>query len=135
MVRPAGRVVRGWALRRWNEREDRLIRMFASEGAVRIAQEIAEQVGSDRSPHAIECRASRIGVSLLTLEQCPMCGRWQWKLRPSGLCPVCHQKELLERTIERGARLRSASEDTSAEEDAIKRERAVRRMQNSRMSK
>lgn len=71
----------------WTEDEDDIIRELSHKGAVTIADEIWDRLGIERTPHSVECRASKLHRSLRKLEQCPMCGAIGVHLnRQTGLC-------------------------------------------------
>jgi hypothetical protein len=75
---------------RWTEGQDDVIRECCYRGAVYVADEIFRRFGVRRDPHAVEMRASRIGVSLAVRSTCPRCGAVGVRLRQStGLCALC----------------------------------------------
>ncbi len=51
----------------WTEDEDDVIRELSHKGAVEIADENWDRLGIERTPHSVECRASKLHRSLRKL--------------------------------------------------------------------
>lgn len=108
--------------RSWTAREDAAIRDYASLGARKVVERLRAECGSRRSEQAVQCRASRLGVSLLAHGACPACGSWTRRLDPmTGLCAVCAARRTRDAGYDRLAiaeRTRTTKEDSDALKDA-----------------
>lgn len=107
--------------RSWTEREDATLRAYASLGVRKVSALLREECGSRRSEYAIQCRASRIGVSLFRHGACT-CGRLSRKLNAEGLCPVCAARKSASAAQMR-AYLMEATRITKEDGDAISKAR------------
>ena len=75
---------------RWTIGQEDLIRELRFLGAQGVRDAIEERFGVSHSKHAIQVRASILGVSLQKRYQCPECGDLVESInRLSGLCPRC----------------------------------------------
>ena len=118
---------------RWTEGQDDVIRECCFRGADYVAAEIFRRFGVARSAHAVEMRASRLGVSLQLQTVCPDCGVVGLKLnRQSGLCPRCTELLHVEQQRAFAEQLDSERAEALAEAEALRRENAVLRKRNSR---
>lgn len=120
----------------WTEDEDDIIRELSHKGAVAIADEIWDRLGIERTPHSVECRASKIHRSLRRLAQCPMCGAIGVHLnRQTGLCRGCNESYRLEE--ERAYHEQLELERWEAEEgpdvERVMKEREALRQRNARL--
>lgn len=89
---------------RWSDEEDEVLVAYMSFGAEYVSKMLRAEVGTRRSPHAVECRAHKLGLSLAKYEVCPNCGRavpFHKLSRATGMCRVCNERELAERTRQR----------------------------------
>lgn len=75
--------------RRWTREEDDVLAGYASLGAEEVTRRLRAECGSRRSVQSVQCRASRLGVSLFEHGVCGECGAWTRGRRADGLCPVC----------------------------------------------
>lgn len=75
--------------RRWTDEEDGVLAAYASMGAPEVSRRLRAECGSRRSVQSVQCRASRLGVSLFEHGVCGECGAWTRSRRADGLCPVC----------------------------------------------
>lgn len=109
--------------RSWTAGEDAVIRDYASLGVRKVVKQLRDECKSQRSEQAVQCRASRLGVSLLAHGACPWCGRWTRRLDPAtGLCAVCAARKARDANYSRLALLeRSAT--TKEDSDAIAKAR------------
>lgn len=74
----------------WTCRQEEIIREQCFRGAAAVRDAIERECGVSRSVHAVEAHASRIGVSLRRLEECPECHAVGVRInRQSGMCPLC----------------------------------------------
>lgn len=74
----------------WTKAEDKVLREFAHTGVHGVARRLKSTCGTRRTAAAIQCRASRLGVTLYKHAVCPRCGRKVKKLVPvKGLCLIC----------------------------------------------
>lgn len=92
-------------------------------GAQKCALLIRKKTGVARTPYAVQCRASRIGVSLFVFETCPGCGRLVKKLRQTGFCDVCHERRAAEPRLGLSSKMRAVHktpEDEAREKEAIR---------------
>ena len=75
---------------RWTVGQENVIRELRFLGADAIRDEIEKRFGIAHSKHAIEVRASILGVSLQRRYQCPECGCFVEQVnRLTGMCPRC----------------------------------------------
>lgn len=100
---------------RWTTKQIKYLEEHADEGA----EAIAEALGC--SPHAVEHKASRYGLSLRKAWRCPKCGmQVRSPLSPkTGWCALC---TLEHRNEEIAAEVRELEEEVRREE-RVKRER------------
>ena len=74
----------------WTSRQEEVLRAYAHMGAYAVAMAIWDECGVIRTQHAVENHASRMGVSLAVLRECPSCHALGVTLvRTTGLCPRC----------------------------------------------
>lgn len=113
---------------RWSRQEDDILRDYGSLGAEACSGILAEECGTRRTVKAVQHRASLIGASLFEYHVCPTCGAKVKRLRPSGVCMVCHeilkaerQRTVAEKFAAEIRKLESAVEATG-ELEAVKRE-------------
>ncbi len=89
-----------------------MLREFGGRGAKYCQRLIARRFGVTRTVHAVEVRASRIGVSLQPVQTCPQCGRRVTRLRPTtGLCDLCHERSFIPAIEQRGEAMRQVRRD------------------------
>lgn len=122
---------------RWSAEEEEIIETFARLGVDRIRREIHKECGRVRSVNSIKVKASRMGVSLKPYEVCPRCARRVSKLVPkTGLCKVCHTKELRDKERQFNEYLWSKAREIDEEKEREKysREYATLRKRNSRLA-
>lgn len=75
---------------RWTVGQENVIRELRFLGADAIRDEIEKRFGAVHSKHAVEVRASILGVSLQRRYQCPECGCFVEQVnRLTGMCPRC----------------------------------------------
>lgn len=75
---------------RWTVGQENVIRELRFLGAGAIRDEIERRFGVAHSKHAIEVRASILGISLQRRYQCPECGCFVEQVnRLTGMCPRC----------------------------------------------
>lgn len=77
---------------------------YMSYGAQYVSKMLRKECGTRRSPHAVECRAHILGLSLAKYEVCPQCNRsvpYGKLSRATGMCRVCNERELAERSRQR----------------------------------
>lgn len=75
---------------RWTVGQENVIRELRFLGADAIRDEIEKRFGIAHSKHAIEVRASILGISLQRRHQCPECGCFVEQVnRLTGMCPRC----------------------------------------------
>lgn len=120
----------------WTTRQEEIVRERGYMGAHAVRQAIARECGVVRSIRSIECKASRIHVSLHVEQVCPECGVVGLRLnRQSGLCPRCTELMHLNEEIAFNEILeRERAAATNEEEIAgIRRERDKMRQRNSRL--
>lgn len=124
-------------MRRWTREEDAVIRMFGNQGAAQVSKLLYLNLGARRTQKAVECRASRIGASLVEFDTCISCGRRVRRLWPDGYCDVCHERRLLEATKARMSALKERDGDAEYRETAkaVHKERAVWRAAISKQRK
>lgn len=79
---------------KWSKAQDDILREFGNHGAEYCARLIRERFGIERTAQAVSRHAYRIHVSIVRYETCPQCGRRVARLAVSGVCPICHQREL-----------------------------------------
>ena len=117
-------------MRRWTEREDRIIRENASQGVRMCVRQLREE-GFRRSASAVQHRASRMNVSLFRHFACPMCGREVRELTQKGYCPICSARESAVPARKQQAALMEKTRFTKEDEDELIRARrdAVARRQ------
>ena len=116
----------------WTPDEDRLLRKYAHKGPDAVSREIRRQLGINRTKYAVQCHASRIGVSLMVvglLVECPECHREFGRLVPStGMCRECTIRDTNRRLKERKRKAQENHADThSPAVKAIERENAALR--------
>lgn len=108
--------------RAWTDREDAVIRHYASMGVREVVRRLRAECRSQRSEQAVQCRASRLGVSLFRHGVCPGCGRWTRRLdSATGLCALCCARRCRDGNYDRLAlmeRTAQSREDTDALTDA-----------------
>lgn len=118
---------------RWTRRQDEVLRTYGHLGAFKCRVILRRECGVDRSIHAIQNRASRIGVSLFELQSCPVCGRTVKRLKASGMCEICNE---MRHTMADSMSDKMRSVQPSAEDEAIlteaRRARWRRRRENMR---
>ena len=120
----------------WSEDEDDIIRELSHRGAVAIADEIWDRLGIERTPHSVECRASKLHRSLRRLEQCPMCGTIGVHLnRQTGLCRGCNESYRLEeeRVYHEQLELERWEAEEGPDVERVMREREALRQRNARL--
>ncbi len=118
---------------RWTERQDDVIRECCFRGADYVAAEILRRCGVERSRHAVEMRASRLGASLVPQTVCPACGAVGLKInRQSRLCVRCTELLHVEEQRAFAAQLEAERAAALAEAEALRRENAVLRKRRSR---
>lgn len=119
-------------MRRWTKAEDEALELSAHLGAERASVAIFEATGSIRSKTAVLRRAQRLGVSMMRYEVCPQCLREVPKLMQlTGLCPLCHEDEMTDRT----RRAREALEQAKSKSEAQRLKDAQRRRMTERKRK
>ena len=128
----------GRELRRvpWTEDEDDIIRELSHKGALAIADEIWDRLGIERTPHSVECRASKLHRSLRKMEQCPMCGAIGVHLnRQTGLCRGCNESYRLEeeRVYHEQLELERWEAEEGPDVERVRKEREALRQKNARM--
>lgn len=128
----------GRELRRvpWTEDEDDIIRELSHRGAVAIADEIWDRLGIERTPHSVECRASKLHRSLRRLAQCPMCGAIGVHLnRQTGLCRGCNESYRLEeeRVYHEQLELERREAEEGPDVERVMKEREALRQRNARL--
>lgn len=75
---------------RWTVGQENVIRELRFQGAQAIRDEIERRFGVAHSKHAVQVRASLLGVSLQRRYQCPECGEIvEGVNRITGMCPRC----------------------------------------------
>jgi ribosomal protein L37AE/L43A len=75
---------------RWTIGQENVIRELRHLGAMAIRDEIEKRFGVSHTKHAIQVRASNLGISLKMRHQCPECGEFVESVnRLSGMCPRC----------------------------------------------
>ena len=74
---------------RWKDEEEAYLQAHAGDGA----EALAEALG--RSVWSVRCKASELGVSLVTRYHCPRCGKYTYKplTKWSGWCRACSIQE------------------------------------------
>lgn len=98
-------------MKRWSGREDQILREFGDRGAKYCQRLIARRCKVTRTVHAVEVRASRIGVSMFPAQTCPQCGRKVSRLRPTtGLCDLCHERSFVPAVRQRADAMRGVAE-------------------------
>lgn len=109
--------------RSWTEREDAVIRGYASLGVRKVVNQLREECRSQRTEQAVQCRASRLGVSLFKHGTCPWCGRWTRRLDPmTGLCAICAARKARDANYGRLA-LVERTKLTKEDDDALSKAR------------
>lgn len=94
------------ACKPWSTREVEYMVEHAREGAEAVAKRLG------RSVHAVECQATRYGVSLERRYLCPQCGR-ESRLalhRVTGLCQLCTAEAYREDSERRARTIREELE-------------------------
>ena len=91
---------------RWTVEQDKVLYEYGSLGAEECKRILHKKFNVNRSIGAIKVRASRIGASLFIYSVCPRCGSKAATLMPSGLCRLCHQRELVDNQREANSKLR-----------------------------
>lgn len=120
----------------WTTGQNDVIRELGYLGVEAVRAAIRERYGIDRTPHAIEAQASRIHASLKVLSVCPGCGAVGVRLnRQSGMCPRCTEEMHVaeERAFNELLRMEAAGCEEGPEVEALRREWARLRQQNSRL--
>ena len=118
---------------RWTERQDDVIRECCFRGADYVAAEIFRRCGVERSRHAVEMRASRLGASLVPQTVCPACGAVGLKInRQSRMCVRCTELLHVEEQRAFAASLEAERAAALAEAEALRRENAALRKRRSR---
>ena len=120
----------------WTEDEDDIIRELSHKGAVAIADEIWDRLGIERTPHSVECRASKLHRSLRRLAQCPMCGAIGVHLnRQTGLCRGCNESYRLEeeRVYHEQLELERWEAEEGPDVERVMKEREALRQRNARL--
>lgn len=125
----------------WSRREDQILREFGDRGAKYCQRLISRRFHVTRTVHAVENRASRIGVSLYPAQTCPQCGRRVARLRQTtGLCDLCHERSFVPAVKQRSEAMREVAKSECDPEyrEAVaeaKRERWRRRKADQRRRK
>ena len=102
----------GRAVKPWSRREDQILREFGDRGAKYCQRLISRRFHVTRTVHAVENRASRIGVSLYPCQTCPQCGRRVARLRQTtGLCDLCHERSFIPAVEQRSEAMRQVQRD------------------------
>ena len=110
----------------WSKEEVAYLRDHARDGAAAIAKRLG------RSPHAVRCKASELGVSLLPIahdrgELCPACATREVDRSTTagrnGLCKVCYTYRQTERARQRAAEIRAQREYDAARQDLARARR------------
>lgn len=125
---------KGEKKRAWTAEHDECLRECASLGPDECRRELWRRFGVRRTREAVKARASRLGVSLERYEACSECGRLVKRLKPSGLCELCHERSFVSASKRRARIMKEMEEDEeyrNAVRDA-KRARARERQRRHR---
>ena len=120
----------------WTTGQNDLIRELGHLGVGAVRAAMRERFGVERSEHAIEAQASRIHASLAVRTVCPSCGAVGVRLnRQTGLCPRCTEEAHVaeERAFNELLRAEAEGCEEGPELEALRREWARLRQQNSRL--
>ena len=115
----------------WTTGQDEILAYEGFRGVDACVDEIRERFGIERTRAAVKMRASKIGASLMRYETCPRCGRKVKRLKYSGLCDLCHERELLDPKSKR-KRLMREMRLTDKEREAVKAAKRERVAENQR---
>lgn len=115
----------------WTKAEDKVLREYAHTGVHGVARRLKSTCGTRRTPASIQCRASRLGVTLYKHAVCPRCGRVVRRLAPvKGVCPICAAYEPT--ANQQRAELARAAEPTREDAQALREARRYQDRQRQR---
>lgn len=98
---------------RWKKAEETYLAEHAGDGAEAIAGKLG------RSVHAVQCKASSMGVSLVVRYHCPRCGKYTYTplAKWSGWCRACSIRESADTAAVKNRQIRK---EIAEEKKAIK---------------
>lgn len=116
---------------KWTTGQVEVLRECGSRGVIECRRELYRRFGVRRSIESIKSKASRMDMSLAEHELCPGCGRTTRRLKPTGLCELCHERSFTSASEQRASIMR-AMERTDEDALAIAEARRARQRERQR---